>query len=103
MDYAARWPYINWDISTVDADLAGYIVTREHYGITEILVATPAMISSYEDPNPPVGTSMYHVYAVDESGNQSAVATVTLTVVTGHQAQVLSSSCLSRRWFPFAG
>jgi hypothetical protein len=28
---------------------------------------------------------MYHVYAVDQSGNQSAVATVSLTVVLSHK------------------
>ena len=90
VEYAGQMAQINWDMSTVDPDLAGYIVTREHNGITEILVAAPAMISSYEDSNPPLGTSMYHVYAVDETGNQSAVATVTLTVVTSHRLGFLN-------------
>jgi hypothetical protein len=85
VEYVAQMAQIYWDMSTVDLDLAGYIVTREHSGITEILVATPTMISSFEDTNPLSGTSMYHVYAVDQSGNQSAVATVSLTVVLSHK------------------
>jgi hypothetical protein len=89
VEYASQVAQISWDMSTVDPDLAGYIVTREQSGITEILVAAPAMISSYEDANPPLGTSMYHVYAVDETGNQSAVATVSLTVITSHQTGYL--------------
>jgi len=91
VEYAAQTAYINWDMNTVDPDLAGYIVTREHNGITEILVGTPTLITSYEDANPLVGTSLYHVYAVDQSGNQSAVATVTLTVVTSHQTGDLNN------------
>ena len=43
------------------------------------------LISSYEDANPLSGSSQYHVYSVDLSGNQSAVATVNLTVTLGHQ------------------
>jgi hypothetical protein len=89
VEYSSQMANISWDMSTVDPDLAGYIVTREHAGITEILVGTPAMISSYQDPDPPAGTSLYHVYAVDQSGNQSAVATVTLLVSRGHRVGYL--------------
>jgi len=71
---------VSWDANTVDADLAGFIVTRERYGVTETLVASPAQITSFEDPAPLAGSSSYHVYAVDTSGNESAVATVYLTV-----------------------
>ena len=79
---------LDWDPST-DHHVVGYMVTREQNGITEILVGAPAMISSYEDANPPLGTSMYHVYAVDETGNQSAVATVSLTVIISHRTGYL--------------
>jgi len=89
VDYADELAVLNWDISTVDADLAGYIVTRERYGVVETLVSTPEMISSYEDTNPLSGSSQYHVYAVDQASNMSAVATVNLTVVLGHQVQNL--------------
>ena len=89
VDYSPDKVVLSWDISTVDLDLAGYIVTREHYGVTETLVGTPALISSYEDTNPLSGSSLYHVYAVDHSGNQSAVATVSLTIVLGHQTSDL--------------
>ena len=84
VNHSADTAVINWDMSTVDTDLAGYIVTKERYGVTETLLATPALISSYEDPNPQAGSTMYHVYAVDYSGNQSAVATVILAIVLGH-------------------
>ena len=82
---------INWDMSTVDMDLAGYIVTRERYGVTETLVSTPALISNYEDTNPLAGSTLYHVYAVDLAGNQSAVATVSLTIVLNHETAELSN------------
>lgn len=81
---------INWSMSTVDTDLAGYIVTRERYGVTETLISTPALISSYEDTNPLAGSTLYHVYAVDMAGNESAVATVSLTIVLGHNDADLS-------------
>jgi len=89
VEYDNRNAQINWDMNTVDPDLAGYIVIRERYGITEVLVGTPAMITNYVDPNPQGGTNMYHVYAVDQSGNQSAVATVSLTVVLTHKVDAL--------------
>ena len=92
VDYNAETAVVNWDLSTVDTDLAGYIVIREHNGVSEILVRTPALISSYEDPNPPSGVSLYHVYAVDTSGNQSAMASVSLTTSTGRgKAEVVTS------------
>ncbi len=90
VEYDFENAQINWDMNTVDLDLAGYIVTRERYGITQVLVGTPTMITSYEDPNPQGGISQYHVYAVDQSGNESAVATVTLTVVLSHRTDSLS-------------
>ena len=84
VDYSADKAVVNWDMSTVDIDLAGYVVTRERYGVTETLIHTPALISSYEDANPLTGSSLYHVYAVDQAGNRSAVATVGLTITLGH-------------------
>ncbi len=90
VDYSSEKAVINWDMSTVDTDLAGYIVTRERYGVTEVLVGTPTMISSYEDTNPLTGSSLYHVYAVDHTGNESAVATVNLVITLNHQAYDLS-------------
>ena len=89
VDYDLENAQITWDMNTVDPDLAGYIVTKERYGITEVLVGTPTMITSYEDPNPQGGPNIYQVYAVDQAGNQSAVATVTLTVVLNHETHTL--------------
>jgi hypothetical protein len=85
VDYTNNSAVVNWEMSTVDPDLAGYIVTRERYGVTETLVGTPALISSYEDMNPLTGSSLYHVYSVDRTGNESAVASVSLTIVREHQ------------------
>jgi len=87
--YSTDKAVISWDMSTVDRDLAGYIVTREHSGVTETLVSTPALISSYEDPNPLIGLNLYHVYAVDFLGNESAVATVSLSISLSHQVYEL--------------
>lgn len=81
---------ISWDNNTVDADLAGYIVVRERNGVSENLVASPALIHTYVDAAPLLGASMYHVYAVDAAGNQSAVSTTYLTVSRGHQVGELA-------------
>ena len=89
-DYTGSSAVLNWDMSTVDTDLAGYIVVRERDGVADTLVSTPTMISSYEDTDPQTGTSVYHVYAVDHAGNRSAVAVVSLTITLGHQTADLS-------------
>jgi len=83
VDYASGAATISWAANNVNADLAGFIVTREHSGVSESLVASPSMITSYTDASPLAGASMYHVYAVDFAGNQSAVATTYLTVAGG--------------------
>ena len=80
VDLTAEAATLNWDLSTVDADLAGYIVVREHYGMSETLLSTPRAIDTYVDPSPRPGVSEYHVYAVDTSENMSAVATVSLYI-----------------------
>ncbi len=90
VDHSADSAVINWDMSTVDADLAGYIVTRERYDVTESLISTPTLISTYVDTNPLAGSTLYHVYAVDRAGNESAVASVSLTIVLGHNNSDLS-------------
>lgn len=86
VDYSSTAATINWDMSTVDADLAGYIVIREHDGVSDTLVGVPAMISNYVDASPKAGFNEYHVYSVDLVGNQSAVATIGLAVTLGHQS-----------------
>jgi len=90
VNHSADSAVITWDMSTVDTDLAGYIVTRERYGVTEALISTPVLISNYEDTNPLAGSTLYHVYAVDHAGNESAVATVSLAIVLGHSTTDLS-------------
>jgi hypothetical protein len=89
-DYGNNAATISWGANTVDQDLVGYLVTRENSGVTDTLVASPEMITSYADPAPKRGVSTYHVIAVDRAGNQSALASVTLTIVSGHETQDLS-------------
>jgi hypothetical protein len=83
VEYGVTQATLTWEMSTVDNDLAGYVVIRENYGVSDTLVSTPRMIDSYVDADPRPGTSVYNVYAVDTSGNASAVATVALD--TPHQ------------------
>lgn len=80
---------ISWAPNTTDSDLAGYVVSRDSYGDVANLVATPTLINSYQDTNPPMGTSTYSVYAVDQSGNQSAVVTAQLVRTASHQSHDL--------------
>lgn len=91
LDYSNGNATISWAVNNVDSDLAGYIVVRERYGMSEALIATPSLVNSYVDTNPLSGSSMYHVYSVDTSGNQSAVSTTYLTVALGHQVGDLSN------------
>ena len=81
VDYTTNKAVINWEENTVDTDLAGYIVTRENGSVTDVLVDTPIRECSFEDERPPVGVNQYHVFAVDLAGNESAVATVGLTIL----------------------
>lgn len=80
---------ISWAANTVDTDLAGYVVSRDYYGDVDVLVGTPAMINDFEDSAPLMGTSVYNVYAVDTSGNQSAIASATLVRTAEHQTHDL--------------
>ena len=91
LQYSDGSATISWAANTVDSDLAGYLVVRERYGVSETLVAAPALINSYVDAAPLTGSSMYHVYAVDTAGNESAVSTTYLTVSVGHQESELAN------------
>lgn len=84
VEFTGAVAVVSWDISTLDADLAGYIVTRECNGDTDALVATPTFMTTYEDAAPLLGASYYHVYAVDTSGNESAVVTTSLVISRVH-------------------
>ena len=91
LQYSNGSATISWAQNSVDSDLAGYIVTRERYGVVEDMVSAPALINSYIDANPMSGSSEYHVYSVDTSGNASAVSTTYLTVALVHQSSELSN------------
>lgn len=88
-DAASGAATISWAANSTDADLAGYIVSRDYYGTVDVLVGTPAMITDYEDSAPLMGTSTYNVYAVDDAGNQSAVASCELVRTGDHQTRDL--------------
>lgn len=90
MAYDSGSATISWAQNNVDSDLAGYIVTRRHSGTSTELVASPALMNSYVDSNPQPGFSQYHVYAVDTSGNQSAIASVDLMISQTHQPADMS-------------
>ncbi len=90
VDYSSGVATISWAANTVDADLAGYIVDREKNSVRESLVSTPALITTYVDSNPLIGVSQYIIYAVDTSGNRSAVATINLEVFLSHRTNALS-------------
>ncbi len=90
LDYAAGAATITWAENTVDSDLAGYVISRENNGTTVALVGSPALMTSYVDNNPPLGANHYSIYAVDTSGNQSAIATVNLAISAGHQIAELA-------------
>ncbi len=75
---------LTWDIEAVDADLAGFVVTREHDGAVVVLVDAPTLVTAIEDGSPLLGSSTYNVYAVDTSGNESAPATTYLQVNGNH-------------------
>lgn len=90
LSYTAGTATLSWAQNNVDNDLAGYIVTRENNGSTTALVASPALMNSYVDSTPPAGISHYNVYAVDTSGNQSAVVSVDLSIISAHRTDHLS-------------
>lgn len=90
VEFTAGVAVVSWDINSVDSDLAGYIVTRERSGETETLLATPTLVTTFQDDAPLTGSSSYHVYAVDTSGNESAVATAYLMVAVDHFEDVLA-------------
>lgn len=75
---------ISWDANVVDADLAGYVVERTCNGQVDVLQATPGADNSYVDAQPETGISVYQVYAVDTTGNESAAATAQLLVRVEH-------------------
>jgi hypothetical protein len=75
---------LSWDIEAVDADLAGYVVTREHNGATVVLLEAPTLVTTVEDATPELGASVYHVYAVDTTGNESAPSTTQLLLSGNH-------------------
>lgn len=73
-----------WAPNTTDADFAGFVVDRIYNGATTSLIDTPQDITSFEDPDPEMGYSIYAVSAVDRSGNESAYASIGVVIQYHH-------------------
>jgi fibronectin type 3 domain-containing protein len=67
-----------WAPNTTDADFVGFKVYRQSNGETTPvpLVSTPQNITSYSDPTPVPGHNLYLISAVDQTGNESAYASI---------------------------
>lgn len=74
-DYADGQLTISWDANTTDSDLAGFVLRRDNYGVITELVASPAILQSFQD-SPAVGLNIYEIYSVDQVGNESAIASI---------------------------
>lgn len=84
ISYVDGVAHISWDANVVDADLAGYLVSRECDGQLEVLQATPGAENAFVDAQPANGVSVYQIYSVDLTGNESAAAIARLLVQTQH-------------------
>jgi hypothetical protein len=71
---------VHWAPNTTDADLAGYMVYRANGTRVATMCQAPITDTWYVDECPMIGTNVYRVSAVDINDNESAVATVTVTV-----------------------
>jgi len=74
---------LSWAANTTDADLAGYVLTRDNYGEVTTLVGSPSVFQSFQDA-PAMGLNVYEIYSVDTSGNASAVASIEYRVYGEH-------------------
>jgi hypothetical protein len=79
------WVTISWAPNTTDADFAGFRLVRTARDQESSLIDAPEDITEYVDPAPVLGTtSTYAVTAVDINGNESAYATVLVTIPNIH-------------------
>lgn len=82
---AAGGVTISWAPNTTDADFAGFRLVRTARDQESILIDSPEDVTEYVDPAPVPGTtSVYAVTAVDINGNESAYATVLVTIPYVH-------------------
>jgi hypothetical protein len=68
---------LSWEPNTTDADCAGFLVHRTVNGNETLLIDTPTDVTECVDPAPiPACLNRYEVSSVDQSGNESAVASL---------------------------
>ncbi|MBU0741753.1 hypothetical protein KKG45_01005 [bacterium] len=67
---------ISWAPNSTDTDFAGFNVYRSTGTRVMSLTETPQGENLYLDVNPTSGYNMYQVTAVDQSGNESAQASI---------------------------
>jgi len=68
---------LSWEPNTTDADYAGFLVRRTVNENETLLIDTPIDVTECVDPAPiPDCLNRYEVSSVDQSGNESAVASV---------------------------
>ena len=77
---AAGYVEISWAPNTVDADYAGVQISRTNGDVTTLLTESVYTETSYQDHDGQPGLNIYEVVAVDNNGNQSAAASVSVTL-----------------------
>ena len=81
---------LGWAANTTDVDYAGVRLTRTVGDQTIELLSSPRQIRNYQDTNPFRGLNVYSLIAVDETGNESAVATVSITLQSHRRTHQLN-------------
>lgn len=81
---------VTWSSNTTDADFAGVMISRTNDGEVEWLTDGLVTTVAYQDFSCPRGRTVYSVYAVDQTGNQSAAATAEMVIADTHPPREIS-------------
>jgi hypothetical protein len=79
-DYLGGYVEITWAANSVDADYAGVMITRTNGDESTALTGSAHAGTTYRDYTAQPGLNVYELVAVDQSGNASAAATVSVTL-----------------------
>lgn len=95
---------ITWAPNTTDADFAGFVVRRIARGTNVMLVEAPADVTEYADAAPLRGTvNTYSVSAVDDAGNWSAYATISVDLSAPSPAPIPLDPTFGDTWLSTGG